>query len=122
MKTKKEAAVQDAKGDDARRLAYMIAWRDRYIEALQEQLAGTEEKQRLLCALLHYALAAIGKAQGGEETFEVKIPKNEVARALDAWECRAEGADDGYTVRFEKRKAAVPDDGDRANGGEEAKG
>ena len=123
MKDKKQTPVAEKIGSDPRRLAYMIAWRDRYIAALQEQLAGREEQERLLCALLHYALAAIAGASGGKEAREVQIPKEEVAKALDAWECRTEELGGSYCVRFEKRsQASAPDGaGDDANGGEEAK-
>ena len=119
--TKKATPKKDA-DNDARRFSYMIAWRDRYITALQEQLAGTEETERLLCSLLHYALTALAKAEEDAEAFEVNIPQSKITQALDAWECHTERLEDSYCVRFEKRsQASAPDlAGDHANGGEEA--
>ena len=46
----KEKKIDKARAD------YMIAWRDRYIERLQEQLAGREEENALVSALLFCAL------------------------------------------------------------------
>ena len=120
--TKKASPKKDT-DNDTRRFSYMIAWRDRYITALQEQLAGAEETERLLCSLLHYALTALAGADGNAEAFEVNIPQSKITQALDAWECRTERLEDSYCVRFEKRsQASAPDlAGDHANGGEEAK-
>ena len=120
--TKKASPKKDT-DNDTRRFSYMIAWRDRYITALQEQLAGAEETERLLCSLLHYALTALAGADGNAETFEVNIPQSKITQALDAWECHTERLEDSYCVRFEKRsQTSAPGlAGDHANGGEEAK-
>ncbi|MBQ8358030.1 MAG: hypothetical protein IJX39_09535 [Clostridia bacterium] len=94
-KQEKERELPDA---DPRRSAYMIAWRDRYIKALEEKAAGQEEENALLSALLFYALI---RASGeGEERREVTIPKGDLSALLGAWECRAEDGGEAYRVRF----------------------
>lgn len=85
------------------RAAYMVAWRDRYIESLQERLAGREEENRMLSALLYYALGKIA-ALDGEGT--VHIPVAEVTAALGRWSCRSEAEGASYAVHFEPRVPA----------------
>ena len=106
MKNKKEATAK-TDVNDPRRFAYMIAWRDQYIAALQERLAGWEEKDVLLCSLLHYALAAAADPNDAQEEFEVQIPKAEIAKRIGEWECHAEDKDDCYCVRFTKKQQDV---------------
>lgn len=106
---KKEKTADAANENDQRRFAYMIAWRDRYIEALQERLAGWEEKDALLCSLLYCALARIASEGEKEDEREVLIDKSEVTKLLGAFECHASDTGDAYTVRFTKKKECVQD-------------
>ena len=46
------------------RLAYMVDWRNRHIEKLQERLAGREEVNNMLQTLLFYALTKAAEQQG----------------------------------------------------------
>ena len=123
MKAKKEATTK-TEGNDPRRFAYMIAWRDRYIAALQERLAGWEEKDVLLCSLLHYALTAMANAEDGRNEYEVEIPKDELTKRLGEWECHAEDQSDSYRVCFTKKPKDIAPDGDteeRPDGGKQKK-
>ena len=103
MKDEKETTAK-VRENDPRRFAYMIAWRDKYIKVLQERLAGWEEKDALLCSLLHYALARIASEGEGQDEREVLIDKQEVTRLLGAFECQVRDTADGYCVRFTKKQ------------------
>ena len=91
---------------DPRRLAYMVAWRDRYITRLEEQLQGREEENRLLSALLRVALTAV---VGGDEGVAVTERDGEsrlfIARELMQRELRFASSavvdePEGYYIRF----------------------
>ena len=103
MKDEKETTAK-VRENDPRRFAYMIAWRDKYIKVLQERLTGWEEKDALLCSLLHYALARIASEGEGQDEREVLIDKQEITRLLGAFECQVRDTADGYCVRFTKKQ------------------
>ena len=127
MKNETESTAQEVQENDPRRFAYMIAWRDKYIEALQEQLGGWEEKDALLCSLLYYALVRIANDSDEKDEREVLIEKNELTKLLGAWECHASDTGDAFCVRFTKKQESVQEHapesitGEHADGGEEAK-
>lgn len=89
---------------DPDRAAYMIAWRDRYIERLQERLAGREEENAMLSTLLFYALCRTAEADGGERRAPIRV--KEVAELLGKWSCHTESDGENYTVRFTPRLTA----------------
>lgn len=93
---------------DPDRVAYMIAWRDRYIEALQERIAGREEENEVLSALLFGALFRIAEEQA-DGSLRVLIPTEEVARLLGSWTCQTVTEGENYAVRFTPRHAEKPD-------------
>ena len=118
MKNEKETAKEPFENDP--RLAYMIAWRDRYIATLQEQIAGWEEKDDLLCSLLFYALFHMTSEDDEPNEREARIDKAELADLLGVWECHAKDKGDLYCVRFTKKEesATESDAGEHADGGE----
>ena len=77
------------------RAAYMIAWRDRYIKRLEEELAAREEERGLLTALLYYALS--GAAREGS----IRIDKRELSLLLGRYRPEVENGEDAYVVRYE---------------------
>ena len=87
----------------AERTAYMIAWRDRYIQRLEEALAGREEERALLCSLLYGTLI-----KGAEGKQEAVIDKAELKATLGRFACTVENGDTAYTVRFTPLQEAVP--------------
>lgn len=114
MKTEEQNELQTLDKD---RLAYMVTWRDRYIAKLEERLAGREEENSMLKALLFYALVQAG---GETETGERQIPvsKQAVADALGRWQCAATDAGEAYLVTF---TLAVPTEAGETRGHEEEK-
>lgn len=90
---------------DPHRAAYMIAWRDRYIERLQERLAGREEENEMLSTLLFYGLFGLSKEQASGER-AVLIPTAAVAELLGSWKCHAVCEGESYAVHFTPRSAA----------------
>ena len=99
----KEKKIDKARAD------YMIAWRDRYIERLQEQLAGREEANAPLSALLFCALC--GEEREHHESY---ISADALRAALSQWSCEVERGDEGYLLRFSKKECA---DGGEASEG-----
>lgn len=99
------------------RLAYMVAWRDRYIRALEERVEGMEEQKQLLNALLLCALA--DRATPCENGCrEAVLTREAVSLALEHWESVAEPCEQGYLIRFTpKAEEAVTGEG--ADGTEE---
>ena len=95
------------------RLAYMVAWRDRYIESLEERVQGMEEQKQLLEALLLCALAERA-SEIGDGRREVVLSREAVAEALHRHVCTAEPCEAGYRILF----AAVTEE--EADGTEEA--
>lgn len=122
MKDETKITAKEPLENDPRRFAYMIAWRDKYIEALQERLAGWEEKDALLCSLLHYALARIASGNNEQHEREVLIDKAELTELLGAFECHASDTGDGYLVRFTKKQEIEPENVQESDTGEHADG
>ena len=81
------------------RLAYMVAWRDRCIEALEERVQGMEEQMRLLEALLLCALTG-SATQCADGSREIVLSREAVSEALCCWESGAEPCEQGYRIRF----------------------
>lgn len=87
---------------DPAKAAYMLAWRDRYIESLQERLAGREEENEMLSALLFCALFQRStRCETGER--EVLIPTKLVTELLGKWQSHVISAGENYAVRFSNR-------------------
>ena len=82
---------------ESARAAYMVAWRDRYIARLEEELAGREEERKLLCALLYGALIKKGE---GEDALTTRIDKAELTALLGRYSVTVENGEDAYTLRF----------------------
>ena len=98
----KETKKEEKNDFDPARAAYMIAWRDQYIEKLEERLQGRAEESSLVKALLFYAL--FGMSESGEgEVREALIPKEELGALLGAWDCRAEDAGEAYRICFTRQ-------------------
>jgi hypothetical protein len=101
-KNKQQERAQMPSRDEAR-AAYMVAWRDRCIARLEEELAGREEERRLLCALLYGAL--VGAAdRSAQDAPEVRIGKAELSALLGRYTAAVENTADAYIVRFTPQK------------------
>ena len=100
---------------DPDRAAYMIAWRDRYIESLQERLAGREEENGMLSALLFGALCHKAKPRRNGER-RVLISVKEVAELLGRWSCHTESDGENYAVCFTPRALEGVNDAAKGSG------
>ena len=88
---------------ESERMAYMIAWRDRHIERLQEIVEGYEQECALLEALLCFALQkAASEQEEGSRVLE--IPKAELKALLGKWECSTKNGESFYTLTFTPKK------------------
>ena len=96
---KKKVPLQN----DPDRVTYMIGWRDRYIEKLQERLAGREEENAMLSTLLFCALHRLAR-EGERGELRVLIPTAVVAELLGHWQCHAESDGENYAVCFTPRR------------------
>ncbi len=89
---------------DPDRAAYMIAWRDRYIESLQQRLAGREEENAMMSTLLFYGLFHAAAVCEGKRC--VRIPTQAVAELLGRWQCHTVSEGTDYAVYFTPRSEA----------------
>ena len=96
---------------DPRRAAYMIEWRDRCMEKLQEAIKGYEEERTLLGSLLFCALCRAAEVKGENRFGELVLGKAEVASMIGRWHCEVQDGEDAYILRFSPR-------GGREKGGE----
>ena len=86
MNTKKGKKTGEARSNgDPKRAAYMIAWRDRRIAALEETIAGYREESKLMEALLAFALCRAARPRK-DGTRALRIPKEQLTAMLGAWE------------------------------------
>ena len=100
---------------DPDRAAYMIAWRDRYIERLQERLAGREEENDMLSTLLFGTLFHKAKiCENGER--RVRIPVKVIAELLGRWRCHTESDGENYAVCFTPRTLEGVNDAAKGSG------
>lgn len=97
---------KDLQSLDQNRLAYMVAWRDRYIEKLEERLKGHEEENAMLQTLLFYALVTVGRP-GDAGELQIPVSKRAVAETLGKWQCDTTDGGDDYLVTFTPVKEAV---------------
>ena len=104
----KQASTSEELCRDPQRAAYMIAWRDRYIERLEDTLKGREEERQLLCSLLYYALFSAADKQMGKP-HEITIDKEELRALLGEWSCTVENGEKGYTVCFSPQEKVCRD-------------
>ena len=97
MKEEKKDTVKEENA----RLAYMVAWRDRYIQKLEERVSGHEEANDILQALLFFALMKTGEPdEAGRIT--VRVPKAEITEALGKWQCDPSDGGDAYEIIFHR--------------------
>ena len=115
-KVKTRALRRDEKREDEARLAYMVAWRDKYIARLEDALQGREEEARINLSLLGFCLRELSlgghrfRAEDGEGQRTLHLPKEAVREALETCYAAVEQDDREYRILFLK------------NGGEGADG
>ena len=95
----------ERKGADKGRVTHAIAWRERRIAELEEQIAGEREKSMLLEALLICALLKASQGDGKER--RIRLGRAEVSEQLGKWTsaCRVDGED--YEVVFHPSREAA---------------
>ena len=99
---------------EEKRLHYMVAWRDRYIQRLEERLGGREEENAMLQTLLFYALITVGERQE-DGSVTVPVSKQTVSDMLGRWQCDTVDAGEAYLVTFTPVAEAGETRGDKAS-------
>ena len=100
MNTKKGKKTGEARSHgDPKRAAYMIAWRDRRIAALEETIAGYREESKLMEALLAFALCRAARPRK-DGTRALRIPKEQLTAMLGAWESSLSTDESAYHLTF----------------------
>ena len=110
--------------EERRRYDYMIGWRERYMQKLQELLEGREEERALLLALLSLAFGKlIGDSGAGISVRQqdgdvlLQIQKEAVREALGRWQLQCAEEGEAYVLTFRPAKApesAEAEHGDQA--------
>lgn len=86
------------------RAAYMIAWREKKIDQMEEMMKGLEGKSALLEAMLVCLLLREGE---GERERTVRLGRAEVSARLGAWRSEAHLDGEDYVVTFTKKGEAA---------------
>lgn len=85
------------------RLRYMIAWRDRRIAQLQQELKAHEERAALCDALMAYVLF---RGATGETERELEIDKEQLVEFLSRWTSAVGRSENGYLICFSQKQEA----------------
>ena len=81
---------------DEGKIAYMIAWRDRRIKALEEVLGAEREAGQIYAAYIAYLLAACGESV--ERDRVLKVPKQGIREICGQYSVAAEDAGEHFLI------------------------
>jgi hypothetical protein len=120
MKKRREerALRRGGESENEARLAYMVAWRDRYIERLEEALQGREEEARINLSLLGFCLRELSlggqhlKTEESDRQRMLHLPKDAVREALESCYAAVEQDEAEYRILFWKDGGKRADDGE----------
>ena len=84
---------QNTKLQDEARLAYMIAWRDKRIAALQDMIAEMEQADMIYAAYIAFLLERCYGKSG-----QIKISKASIREVCGKYTVRAEDAGDEFVI------------------------
>ena len=113
---KKREKRRDKENENEARLAYMVAWRDRYIARLEDALKGREEEAQINLSLLGFCLRALSlgdrplKTEENDRQRTLHLPKDAVREALESCYAAVEQDEAEYRILFWK------DGGKKADG------
>ena len=98
MEKKKHTKLQDEG-----RLAYMIAWRDKRIAALEELLQAHEQANDIYAAYIAYLLERC--AQPGEDGRTLVVAKSTVRELCGKYAIRAQDAGEDFRITLYQKDA-----------------
>lgn len=87
---------KEQKLQDEGKLAYMIAWRDRRIKALEELVAAEEQAGKIYAAYIAHLLERCGDRVDKERVLTVS--KQEIRRVCGTYAAEAEDAGDDFRI------------------------
>ena len=96
MQNQKEQKLQDEG-----KLAYMIAWRDRRIKALEELVAAEQQAGSIYAAYIAYLLERCGECVGADR--ELLVAKQEIRDICGKYTVEAEDADTDFKIILKNR-------------------
>ena len=96
MQNQKEQKLQDEG-----KLAYMIAWRDRRIKALEELVAAEQQAGSIYAAYIAYLLERCGEPVGADR--ELLVAKQEIRETCGKYTVEAEDADTDFRIILKNR-------------------
>ncbi len=85
---------------DEGKLAYMIAWRDKRIAALQELVQTQEQARKIYAAYVAYLLSLC--AHKTDAGLELRVSKADIREACGKYAVHAEDADEDFIITLEK--------------------
>ena len=86
----------DKKLQDEGKIAYMIAWRDRRIKALEAMLQADREAAQIYAAYIAYLLASIGEKTDGDRV--LCVPKQSIREVCGKYSVAAEDAGEDFLI------------------------
>ncbi|MBQ9778262.1 MAG: hypothetical protein IJW22_04975 [Clostridia bacterium] len=95
--------MKEKQASNEKRLEHMLAFRERRIAALEEELQGYRERTALCDALMAYVLFCGAK---GEAERTLPIGREALCDFLSHWESAVERSEEGYLIHFTKRQEA----------------
>lgn len=96
VQNKKEQKLQDEG-----KLAYMIAWRDRRIKALEDLVAAEQQAGSIYAAYIAYLLERCGERVGADR--ELLVAKREIREICGKYSVEAEDADTDFKIILKNR-------------------
>lgn len=96
MQNQKEQKLQDEG-----KLAYMIAWRDRRIKALEDLVAAEQQAGSIYAAYIAYLLERCGERVGADR--ELLVAKREIREICGKYSVEAEDADTDFRIILKNR-------------------
>lgn len=92
---------KEQKLQDEGKLAYMIAWRDRRIKALEEMVAAEQQAGSIYAAYIAYLLERCGERVGADR--ELLVAKQEIREICGRYTVEAKDADTDFKIILKNR-------------------
>lgn len=94
--------TQHEKLQDEGKLAYMIAWRDRKIAAMQEMLEAGRQKDAIYAAYMVYLLSRLEETTAGER--QIRVPKADIRALCGGYGVEARDGGEDFVIILRKKE------------------
>lgn len=102
MKGNIAVQTQHEKLQDEGKLAYMIAWRDRKIAAMQDMLEAGRQKDAIYAAYMVYLLSRLGEEIDGQR--QICVPKADIRALCGGYRVEARDGGEDFVIILQKKE------------------